>query len=164
MDFRHDGELTAYRMGHVSYPLFDGGGAFKHGSRWCSPGRYIVHASSAYALAVLENLVHWRVASLPPGMQYVRIRVPAAVSREVLTADELPGWAAYPYDASQRAGDGWYDRAESAVLIVPSVLSPFEPNLLINQRHPQLANISVSEPAPAILDPRLLAPPIAANA
>lgn len=155
MDSRYDGELTAYRMGHVSYPLFDGGGAFKHGSRWCGPGRYIVHTSSTYALAVLENLVHWRVASLPPGMRYVQISIPAAVSREVLSSDALPGWDAYPYGASQRFGNAWYDNRESAVLIVPSVLSPFEPNLLINQRHPELASIEVSEAASAVLDPRL---------
>ena len=29
MDFRCDGELIAYRLGHVNYPIVDGGGAFK---------------------------------------------------------------------------------------------------------------------------------------
>ena len=81
MDSRFDGELTAYRLAHRDCPIFDGGGAFKHGSRWCSPGRSIVHAASAYALAVLENVVHWRLAYLPPGMRYVQIKIPAAVSR-----------------------------------------------------------------------------------
>jgi RES domain-containing protein len=68
----------------------------------------------------------------------------------------LPGWEAYPYGSSQRFGDAWYDRGEVAVLIVPSVLSPFEPNLLINQKHPEFASVSASDPMPAIIDPRLV--------
>lgn len=156
MDSRFSGELTAYRLAHRDYPIFDGGGAFQHGSRWCSPGRYIVHAASAYALAVLENVVHWRLAYLPPGMRYVRVRIPAAVSRRALDPADLPGWDGYPYGASQAYGDAWYDRRESAVLIVPSVLSPFEPNVLINQRHPEFEGISASDPAPAVIDPRLV--------
>jgi RES domain-containing protein len=46
---------------------------------------------------------------------------------------------------------------DSAVLVVPSVLSPFEPNVLINQRHPDFGSISASEPASAVLDSRLVA-------
>lgn len=158
MDSPFDGELTAYRLAHSDYPIFDGGGAFRHGSRWCSPGRYIVHAASVYALAVLENVVHWRLAYLPPGMRYVQVKIPGAVSRRALDPTELPGWDAYPYGVSQQFGDGWYDRGESAVLIVPSVLSPFEPNVLINLRHPELEGISASEPVPAVIDPRLILP------
>lgn len=150
------GALIAYRLGHPRYPLLDGGGAFKHGSRWCSPGRYIIHAASTYALALLENVVHWRTAALPPGMQYVRLVIPTAVSREVLGATDLPpDWDAYPYGTSQRVGDDWYDSGRSAVLVVPSVLSPWEPNLLINPHHPQFVAISVSDPAPAVVDRRL---------
>jgi RES domain-containing protein len=157
MDFRCEGELTAYRLGHADYPILDGGGAFKYGSRWCSPGRYIVHAASAYALAVLENVVHWRVAALPPQMQFVWVSIPAATSRDVLEPGDLPGWDAYPYGPSRSYGDAWYDRMDSAVLVVPSVLSPFEPNVLINQRHPEFGTIAASDPAPAVLDSRLVA-------
>jgi RES domain-containing protein len=156
MDFQCDGELIAYRLGHSQYPIVDGGGAFKYGSRWCSPGRYIIHAASAYALAVLENVVHWRVAALPPRMQFVRLRIPAATSRNALDAEDLQDWDAYPYGSSRAYGDGWYDRMESAVLVVPSVLSPFEPYVLINQQHPEFESISASDPLPAVLDPRLI--------
>lgn len=158
MVYRFEGELIAYRLGHADYPMLDGGGAFKYGSRWCSPGRYVVHAATAYALAVLENVVHWRVAALPPGMRYVRVSIPAATSRRVLGADDLPGWDNYPYGPSRAYGDAWYDHMNSAVLVVPSVLSPFEPNVLINQRHPEFGSIAASDPAPAVLDSRLVAP------
>lgn len=151
----YSGELTAFRIAHREYPIFDGGGAFKYGSRWCTPGRYIVHTASAYSLAVLENLVHWRIAAMPPGQQYVRITIPDRVSRLALQPGDLPGWDKYPYGPSQSFGDRWCDTQETAILIVPSVLSPFEPNVLINQRHPQFSLVTASDPKPAVLDERL---------
>ncbi len=155
MDSRYSGELTTFRLGHRQYSVFDGGGAFKYGSRWCTPGRYIIHTALTYSLAVLENIVHWQMAALPPEQQYVQVRIPARVSREVLAGDDLAGWDQFPYGPSQSFGDQWYDEQRSAVLIVPSVLSPFEPNLLIHQRHPQFPQILSSDPAPAVLDERL---------
>jgi RES domain-containing protein len=145
-------------LGHRRYPLFDGfdgGGAFKYGSRWCSPGRYLVHTAYTYSLAVLENLVHWQMTALPPEQQYVEARIPARVSREVLGRDELSGWDDFPYGPSQSFGDRWYDEQRTAVLVVPSVLSPFEPNVLLNQRHPEFARVTASDPASAVLDQRL---------
>lgn len=106
---------------------------------------------------MLENVVHWHVAALPPGMQFIRMSIPAATSRQILEPGDLPGWDAYPYGPSRPYGDAWYDGEESAVLVVPSVLSPFEPNVLINQRHPEFGSISASAPEPAVLDPRLVA-------
>jgi RES domain-containing protein len=158
MASRYSGALTAFRLASARYPIFDGGGAFRYGSRWCTPGRYIIHAASTYALAVLENIVHWRLAVLPPEQQYIRIRIPRALSRRVVRADELPGWDAMPYGPSQAVGDHWYDTRETAVLIVPSVLSPFEPNLLLNPCHPELERVRADAPQPAILDERLFLP------
>jgi RES domain-containing protein len=149
------GEFRVFRIASAAHPIFDGGGARRWGSRWCTPGRNIVHAASAYALAVLENLVHWNVPRLPPAMRYVVATVPAAVDRTVLEPAALPGWDRADYRASQAFGDGWYDRGETAVLIVPSVLSPFEPNVLINQSHPEARRITVGEERPAMFDPRL---------
>jgi len=42
------------------------------------------------------------------------------------------------------------------VLIVPSVLSPFEPNVLINQRHIDARRIGLSAERPALFDQRLI--------
>ncbi len=149
------GTLSAFRIAHADYPIFDGGGAYKYGSRWCTPGRYIVHTASTYSLAVLENVVHWRLSALPPSQHFIRITIPEAVSRIALRADELSGWSDYPYGPSQEYGDDWYDRRASAVLIVPSVVSPFEPNVLLNQRHEEFRRIKATDPAPAVLDERL---------
>ena len=53
-----DEHTRAYRIVSPQYPPFDGSGTYRWGSRWVSPGHYVVHAAESYALAVLENLVH----------------------------------------------------------------------------------------------------------
>jgi len=107
MASRFDGAFTAYRIVRADLPAFEGAGAHRWGARWTSPGRYVIHAPESYALAVLENLVHFNLAA--------------------------------PYSARRKYGDRWYDAERSAVLVVPSVLSPYECNVLINQRHRKVA-------------------------
>jgi RES domain-containing protein len=155
MDSRFEGDLQVFRIASAAYPVFDGGGAARWGGRWCTPGRNIIHTASAYALAVLENLVHWNMAALPPGMRYVVAAIPAAVGRAVLDPAELAGWDRGDYSVSQPYGDAWYDAGDVAVLVVPSVLSPYEPNVLISQMHPDTRRIAVTEEQPATIDHRL---------
>jgi RES domain-containing protein len=155
MACRFDGDLQVFRIARAAYPVFDGSGAARWGSRWCTPGRNIIHAASAYALAVLESLVHWNSTALPPGMRYVVATIPTAVRRTVLDPAALPGWDRGDYGVSQPYGDAWYDAGDVAVLVVPSVLSPYEPNVLINQRHPDTRTIQVTHEQRASIDPRL---------
>jgi RES domain-containing protein len=147
--------MIAFRLGHRRYPLLDGGGAFLHGSRWCTPGRYIVHMASTYSLAVLENLVHWQLVVLPPEMSFIQASIPEEVPRTVPESAEVPGWDRYPYGPSQAYGDAWYDAMDTAVLVVPSVLSPFEHNVLLNRKHGDFSRITVGGAREAILDRRL---------
>jgi RES domain-containing protein len=156
MASRREGSLRVFRIASLAYPIFDGGGARRFGSRWCTPGRSIVHTASAYALALLENLVHWNATKLPLGMRFVVATIPATVSRNQLVPETLPGWDRPDYAVSRPYGDAWYDRSETAVLIVPSVLSPFEPDVLINQRHVDARSIELSEALPALVDQRLI--------
>lgn len=157
MDSRFEGELIAYRIIRKGLPPFDGAGAYRWGGRWTSPGRYVIHAAESYALAVLENLVHFNQGELPPRQIVVQLKIPATVSREVLVSKRLRGWqASQPNPVSQDFGDRWYDEQRSAVLVVPSVLSPFEHNLIIHQSHPDTRSIIVGHPLSATLDERLL--------
>lgn len=118
----------------------------------------MIHAAEGYSLAVLENLVHFNLGELPPRLSVVQLRIPAKVSRELVKSDQLPGWRASQPDAvSQDFGDRWYDEERSAVLIVPSVISPFEYNVLIHQAHPQTRSIKVGNSSAASMDERLLA-------
>ncbi len=158
MASRFEGAFSAYRIVRSGLSPFDGDGAFRWGGRWTSPGRHVIHAAESYALAVLESLVHFSIGELPPRLVVVQLKIRASISRQVLTADALPGWdAPAPNSVSRGFGDRWYDDERSAVLIVPSVLSPFECNVLIHQKHPASRAIDVGEPLPATLDDRLRA-------
>lgn len=144
-----------FRLSHPKYPKFDGTGAFRIGSRWVSPGSYVIHAAESYALAVLENLVHWQTSNVPPALICTRARVPAAVSQRSVPVKQTRQLDPNDYTAFRKIGDSWYDEGDTAVLWVPSVVSPFESNVLINQRHADFAKIKIAETLPAPLDPRL---------
>jgi len=105
---------------------------------------------------LLENLVHWNATRLPLEIRFVVATIPATVSRSQLVSEMLPGWDGPDYGVSRPHGDAWYDSGETAVLIVPSVLSPFEPNVLINQRHVDARSIELSLELPALFDQRLV--------
>jgi RES domain-containing protein len=149
-------ELLAYRIVRRGYPVFDGSGAARWGGRWTRSGRAVIHAAETYSLAVLENLVHFNLGELPPRLVVVQIRIPPSVSREDLTATDLPGWdGPQPNAISQDFGDRWYDERRTCVLRVPSRLSPFERNVLIHGEHPDSRAVKMSTPQPAVLDERL---------
>ena len=147
----------AYRIVSRRYATFDGSGTFRWGSRWVSPGRRVVHAAKTYALAVLENLVHWQTRDLPQTLVVIEVRIPEDVAQSRLDPSDVPGWDHPDYAASRVAGDAWYDACETAVLWVPSVVSPHELNVLFNERHPEFRRVVVVPAVPAGVDPRLAA-------
>ena len=149
----------AYRIVSPKYAPFDGSGTHRWGSRWISPGRWVVHAAETYALAVLENLVHWQTSALPPTLVCVEVKIPDELDQEQLDPIDAPLSADNDYAASRAIGDEWYDRGETAVLWVPSVASPYESNILFNQRHRDFSQIVVGHATAAHLDPRLRSNP-----
>lgn len=153
-----DQAARVYRIVSPKYPPFDGTGAFRFGSRWVSPGRYVVHAADSYALAVLENLVHWQTTTVPASLVCVQADLPDDVFQQEIDFADMPKKGARSYKPYREIGDDWYDSGDSVALWVPSVISPDEYNVLINQRHPDFAKISVHDAIAARIDPRLKTP------
>ncbi len=152
----YQGALTAYRIVRAGYPVFDGSGAARWGGRWTGQGRAVIHAAESYALAVLENLVHFNSSELPPRMVVSEIQIPESVSRQIIRRSALPDFDAdNTYEACRALGDRWHEEAKTALLIVPSRLSPFECNILIHPRHSDLLTIRIGDARPARLDERL---------
>ena len=149
------GSLIVYRIVRAGYPVFDGSGAARWGARWTSPGRAVIHAAESYSLAILENLVHFNASELPPHLIVSRIEIPKKVSREIITRGDTPDFDTTSYETCRTIGDRWHAQAKTAVLIVPSRLSPFESNVLIHPTHRETAKMQVGEPLPASLDERL---------
>jgi RES domain-containing protein len=158
MPSRPTGPFAAFRIADDRYPLLDGGGAFRLGGRWNSPGRYVVYTSLGFAAAMLEKLVRARIGRIPSGQQLADILVPGHVSVEEIGPADLPGWNSSAQSASRAYGDAWYDGRRAAALIVPSLPAMgYERNLLLNQLHPEFGEITASRPRPVIWDARLFA-------
>ena len=115
----------------------------------------MVHAAETYALAVLENLVHWQSGTLPRDLVCVQIAIPGDVAQELADEVDPALLLAHDYRATRRIGDDWYDCGDTAVLWVPSAASPYESNALCNQLHADFSRIVVGEPTPARVDARL---------
>ena len=140
-----------YRFVSSQYPPFDGSGAYRWGSRWVDPGRLVVHGASGYSLAVLENLVHWQSNTLPPTL----VCVVATISDSIKQSKKKPN-DINDEDACRAVGNKWFDEGKTVALWVPSVVSPYEDNVLINKLHPDFTKIRISIPGDAEVDKRLI--------
>jgi RES domain-containing protein len=154
MASRRSGPLRAFRIADMRHTIFDGSGAMLHGARWNSPGRRVIYAAETYAGALLEILVH-ASGSVPRSQGYVEIEIPSGLSIEEITQDDLPWWDAPSFEAAQAFGDRWYNERRTPVLIVPSVVTSVERNVLINQEHPDFRLVRASQAVPVRWDARL---------
>lgn len=156
MPSRPSGPFTVFRIADDRFPLLDGGGAFRFGGRWNSPGRYVIYTGIGFATALLEKLVRTRIGRIPAGQQVADILVPGHLPVEEIGPADLPGWDEQGHVASRAYGDAWYDARRTAALIVPSVPAMgYERNLLLNQLHPAFGEITSSRPRPVVWDARL---------
>jgi len=151
MAFRRSGPLRAFRIADMRHSIFDGSGAMLHGARWNSPGRRVIYAAETYAGALLEILVH-ASGSVARSQGYVEIEIPSGLSIEEITQDDVPRWDAPSFKATQAFGDRWYDERRTPVLIVPSVVTRVERNVLINQEHPEFPLVRASQAVPVPWD------------
>jgi len=143
--------MRAYRIADARHNIFDGTGAMLHGARWNSPGRRIVYAAETYAGALVEVLVH-ASGSVPRSQAFVEIAIPAGLAIEAIAPEDVPHWNSASFANCRAVGDRWYDERRTAVLLVPSVVTVVERNVLINQEHPDFARIRASQPLPVHWD------------
>jgi RES domain-containing protein len=148
----------AWRIAKAKHALsaFTGEGAAKVGGRWNSRGVPVVYTSGTKALAALETLVH---LNPPVLLKYVAIRIEFD-ERHILRAafKDLPSdWRVEPPpNSTKQFGDAWVRAGRSAVLALPSVIVPGEPNFLLNPAHSDFKRISIGTPEEFAFDPRLL--------
>ena len=136
---------------------FSGEGARKVAGRWNGKGQAVVYAASSLSLAALEKFMHLEADGAEIGFVHYEIEIPAAVKVIQRTLAKMPkDWRTQPAPIStQTMGGGWIRGLRSAVLIVPSVVTPSEFNLLLNPAHPEFAKIKISAPKPYSFDPRM---------
>lgn len=136
----------------------DGSAGLHASGRFHHRGVAVVYAASSPALAALEVLVHVDPQQAPSDLVLVAIKIPKALSIEVVDSHALPsGWDTFPTPyALQDLGTDWLNARRSPVLQVPSALVPVGDNYLINPQHRRSSVCSIVEIRPFAFDPRLL--------
>lgn len=136
-----------------------GAGAKATGGRWNAAGLAVLYCAENISLAAMETLVHFASASLPLNRYLVRLDIPQAVwdASERLDLRSAPvGWDALPAGrASMAYGSTWLSERRSACLIVPSIITPEESNVLINPLHPDAKGIKATKLRKWLYDSRL---------
>jgi len=136
---------------------FDGEGAYRYGGRWSSPGVRLSYTSEHQSLAMLEYFVHLDKDDPPSDLVLAVAEIPEDVTRERVEPRELPkNWrdAAAPPELT-RFGDEFVSDGKSCLLLVPSVLAPYENNCLINPAHAEFSRIVIRDLEPLTYDTRM---------
>ncbi|MEO5914006.1 MAG: RES family NAD+ phosphorylase [Luteolibacter sp.] len=136
---------------------FSGEGARLNGGRWNSPGLGVVYASSSLSLATLEVLVHLEdPEAFARLFSWIPLEIPDGQIEEIDDAQLPNAWCADETNISSRhLGDTWLRSMRSAVLAVPSVITPGERNFLLNPAHSGFSEIQIGAALPFQPDPRL---------
>lgn len=103
---------------------------------------------------MLEMLVRW--SGVPPANQhFIEILVPAGTSYEVVEVEEVPGWHLPESPSARRFGHEWCVEGRSAILLVPSVVTRMERNVIVNADHPEFPQLQAGPAMPVRWDERL---------
>jgi len=151
--------IRAFRLCKTRHAAsaFTGEGARIAGGRWNSPGVAVVYVSSSLSLATLEVLVHLDdPEAFARLFSWFAVEIPDELAEALDESKLPPGWCADETTAAtQVIGDQWIHSQRSAVLAVPSVVTPGEWNYLLNPAHPGFAGIRIAAPQAFRPDPRL---------
>jgi RES domain-containing protein len=136
---------------------FTGEGPWRYGGRWNSPGIHVVYVSEHQSTAALESFVHRVPFVLDGKYKAFHLEWPADLT-EIFPTKKLPAnWRVSPPPAeTQEIGDRWTQENRSAVLALPSAISPADTNFLLNPKHPDFKRIHIHPPVDYDFDPRLL--------
>ena len=138
---------------------FDGGYGLHYEGRWNTAGRAVTYCATSPSLCALEKLLHIEDLELMPALIMVRYQVPDGLGVETISIAELPElWRRQDIWTQQR-GDRWHAALGAPLLRVPSAVVPLEGspdmNVLINHRHPAVAQITIAGAEPFVMDMRL---------
>jgi RES domain-containing protein len=150
--------IRVWRLSSAAYVdrILSGGGAYRHGGRWNSPGRAVVYMSECLSLCALEILAHMVKLHMIQGGKCVWVDIPEAMVTPLSVDDLSEDWKAVPAPpGTKQIGDRWFDDRVSPVLKVPSTVIPIEHNFVLNPAHPNFRALHVGEIRDFEFDERL---------
>jgi RES domain-containing protein len=130
-------------------------------ARWNSLGQKVIYTAGSAALACLENLAHKSGTTLSSGnFSMSIIEIEDSIKIGEITVLELKSlnkewFKVENYPLTQKLGDSWVSKLESAVLKVPSAIIELEFNYLLNPLHSEFSKIKIVDINKFTFDPRL---------
>jgi RES domain-containing protein len=123
-----------------------GVGAMDASARWHTAGKPVVYLAESPSSALLEILVHLEVDEdhRPDNYQLLKVNADDSVSRREISLCELPrNWSA-DEQITQLIGDAWLADSSSALLRIPSAITPETWNWMLNPRHPEANKVKIT--------------------
>lgn len=138
--------MEVFRLARTAFAdTLSGKGAAIKGARWNSVGVELIYTASNRSLAMAEVAVHLSIATMPADYKMLTIYIPDDTPLQKLTMQDLPdNWNAFPHPViTQKIGDHFIAENKFGVLMIPSVVTKGDYNLLINPYHASFANIKI---------------------
>ena len=140
--------MEVYRLSREKYatPLSGKGAALK-GARWNSIGFELIYTAKNRSLAMAEVAVHFTLATLPGDYRMLTIHIPDDIEfKQIQETDLPPDWKEFPQPIStQKVGDDFVAENKYCLLIVPSVVTQGDFNILINPNHIDFSRIQITK-------------------
>jgi RES domain-containing protein len=150
---------SAWRIVRASraHTAFTGEGPWRYGGRWNSPGVRVVYVSEHQSTAALEVFANRVPFILDEEYKAFHLEWPDHLT-ETFPVAKLPAdWRRSPPPSeAMKIGNRWVREQRSAILALPSALSPVDTNFLLNPEHPGFKQIRIAPPVDYDFDPRLL--------
>lgn len=150
--------MLVFRLAQRRYARdLSGEGARLFGNRWNNPGTAVLYTAESRALALVEVWASSGFGLLDDDFMLLTLKLPT--NRGLYsTLKTLPnGWDSLPpLPASRAVGDSFVREGALLGLWVPSVVVPGDRNLLLNPRHPAMAQVKVQGADRFHMDPRLV--------
>ena len=139
-----------------SNTAFTGEGPWRYGGRWNSPGVRVVYVSEHQSTAAFEVFANRLPFILDEKYKAFQLQWPDSLT-EIFPIKKLPtNWRiSPPPEETMQIGDRWVQQGRSAVLALPSAISPDDTNFLLNPEHPDFKRIRIHPATDYDFDPRL---------
>jgi RES domain-containing protein len=151
--------MRVFRIGAALFirsrkEAFSGNGGLYASARWHTAGHPVVYTAQSLSLAALEILVRLKQTNdIQPFVAY-SAEVPDPL---ILKPDSLPVRWKSRLAISRAFGDAWLAAKTTPAMLVPTIITPGEWNVLINPLHPQFSPAwIVTGPDAYTFDARLL--------
>jgi RES domain-containing protein len=151
--------MRVFRIGAALFTrtrkqAFSGKGGLYASGRWHTAGQPVVYTAQSLSLAALEILVRLKQTNdIQPFYAY-SAEVPDPL---ILKPDSFPSRWKSRLAVSRAFGDAWLEAKTTPAILVPTIITPGEWNVLINPLHPQFSlKWVVTGPDAYTFDVRLL--------